>query len=78
MLAITLLGVSLPGREILIVAAVVLVLAAAGWFLTRRRRKGVPLTTESVAMGRTTVHRNRPKIAIKTAQRSPSPRGRGA
>jgi hypothetical protein len=37
-LAITLLGVSVSGREVLIIAAVIVVLAAIGWFLMRRRR----------------------------------------
>jgi hypothetical protein len=38
MLAVTLLGVTISGREILIIVVIVAVVAIIAWFMTQRRR----------------------------------------
>jgi preprotein translocase subunit YajC len=38
MLAVTLLGVTVSGREILVIVVIVVVVAVVAWFMTQRRR----------------------------------------
>jgi hypothetical protein len=38
MLAVTLLGVTIAGREILVIVVIVAVVAIIAWFMTQRRR----------------------------------------
>ena len=38
MLAVTLLGVTISGREILVIVVIVAVVAIIAWFMTQRRR----------------------------------------
>jgi hypothetical protein len=38
MLAVTLLGVTIAGREILVIVVIVAVVAVIAWFMTQRRR----------------------------------------